>query len=461
MLLNIVTRLYHQNLSRPDAHPVTESAPDPKQLLAALDANPVDYAAAREVAIALKGIADPAERMRWREAALTRHPTQEAVYLAFADVWARAGMGERVRPREVPELGITLLTRALATAEPSAHRTTIHNNLAFLYNEIGRPDLAEQHARLAYGCTNQIYHLWLAEALFAQGRFAHDPLCVVDFSTFTIPTLQRLGDQASAQWPMIQTDPAKADEFIALVSADSIYFKRFAIALLLSAHATGSRLPFHFHIINPDAEVRRQIDVIRARLPDMRVDFSGEHWPSQGHASDRVYYACSRLLIARQVMERTGANVIIIDADVLFRQAPDALIARDTAAVDLATLVYPGEPLCNRYSATLFAVRRTLPGLFFLYTVEEFLRANLSIAFLWMIDQVALYACEQRIAAVTQGALRTHHWSETTVSIRHLPDSPMWTGATIDKWTDSPYDRLRRSLLIEYGFDPAELEASS
>lgn len=439
---------------------MTEPAFDSERVLASLAAGPVDYAAAKTLAADINRIGDPAERERWRETVLGRQPTNEALYLAFAHAAAWPGMGARERPREIPEQAIGLLTRALATAEPSAHRATIHSNLAFYYNETKRHDLAEHHARLAENPTNQIHHLWLAEALFAQNRFTRDPLCAVDFSSLATPALQRLANETTAQWEAMQSKPAApADEFLALVSVDSVYFKRFAIALLLSAHATGSRIPFHFHVINADDGVRRQIDAIRARVPEMRVSFTTEQRPANHPATDRAYYACSRLLIAHLLMEQTGSNILIVDADVLFRQAPDGIIGRDTAGVDLATLVYPGEPLCNRYSATFFAVRRTLPGYFFLKAVDEFLRVNLSRTGLWMIDQVALYACEQRIAAVTQGALRTHHWPETTVSIRHLPDSPMWTGATVDKWTDSPYDRLRRALLVQYGFHPAELDA--
>lgn len=422
---------------------------------AELCASPPEHAAWKAFAAALAAVvSDEAERLRWMEAALAAHPRNEAVPLAFADAWARAGMGERVRPRAVPELGIGILRRALAVTEPGEHRRTIHSNLCFLHNELGEHVEAERHGRLAAGCQNQIYHLWLAEALFFQKKFARDPQCAVDFSTFETAALQRLADEVSAT---VQQRPlGSGDDFVVLVSVDAVYFRRFAIALLLSAQQSGSRLAFHFHVLNPDDGTRAMIDAIRARVPDLRVDFTAETWPARGPNSDRVYYASSRLLIARQIMERTGAGVVIADADVLFRRAPDAMLRQETAGFDLATVHYWGEPMCNRYNASFFVIRRTPLSLLFLRMVEEFLAQNFRSCFLWMIDQVALFCCEYRLAAVTQGAIKTRHWPESVVSIHQLPDSPIWSGATTAKWTDTPYDRYRRELLARAGFDPEE-----
>ena len=331
---------------------------------------------------------------------------------------------------------------------------TIYANLAFLHNELEDYAAAERCGRAAEGCDNHIYHLWLAEALFFQRKYVSDPLCVVDFSTFETAFLQKLADEAAAEWGAFAPAVAQSDNVVLLQSVDAVYFKRFALAQALSAHRSGATVGFHFHIINPDAECLNLLEEMRRRLPGLRLDATAERRASAGQSADRVYYACARLLIARQIMRQSNADVVIADADILFRADPAPLLGQ-TVGYDLAAIRYPGEPMCNRYNASFFVIRRSLPSLLFLRMLEAFLQANFRRGYLWMIDQVALYCCERRLHAATQGGVRMLHWPETVVSIRQLPESPIWSGATTAKWADTPYTRYQKELLAAYGF-PAE-----
>lgn len=418
-----------------------------------------DYRAFGEI---IQTLPDPADRVRWCEAAIACHPTSEDAYLGIADAWAHAGMGHRARFLGYPRLGIGILERALVATVPSGKRSQIHSNLCFLYNEIDRHDQAERHGRLAAGCSNHIYHLWLAESLFAQNKFDPDPLCGIDLGVFLREPMQALADETTKQWNA--ASPVPTDDFTLLVSVDPVYFRKFALAQAINLHRLGSKVRLHYHVVNPDETTHALVSVLQERLPGLRLQFSSTRQSDFG-PTNNVYYACARMLVARTLMERYNTNIVIADADVLFRVPPENLLA-STAGYDLATIEYLGEPMCNRYNASFFAIRRTLPGTFFLRMVEEFLYTTFSRNVIWMIDQLALYFCEQRVGAVTQGALRTRHWPESVVAIDHYPvsdlwpsqpDAPIWSGATIAKWRDTSYTRFQNELLRSAGFNPEAL----
>lgn len=423
-------------------------------LKAAPDARYEDYKAFGSVIMTL---ADPVERTRWCEAAIACHPRSENAYLGIADAWAYAGMGGRARFLGITRIVIGILERALKAATPSDKRAQIHTNLSFLYNEIGRPDLGEKHGRLAQGNTNHTYHLWLGEALFAQGKFDADPVCGIDLSVFQRDAMQAMADEVTRQWNA--APPAKTDDITLVVSVDSVYFRKFAMAQAINLHRLGSRVRVHYHIVNPDDGIPALTEALQARVPGLRLGFTSVRGTDFGPYTP-VYYACARLLIARMLMEQYNSHVVITDADVLFRVPPETLLA-GTTGHDLATIEYLGEPMCNRYNASFFAVRRTLAGTYFLRVMEEFLYTTFKRGMLWMIDQVALYFCEQRVRAVTQGGLRTFHWPESVVAIHHYPlsdlwedhpDAAIWSGATLAKWRDTHYTRYRNELLREAGF---------
>lgn len=436
--------------------PMTPS-PSPAALRDALDglrAAPRDAGARRRAAETVGTLADPAERRRWTEAALDAAGRGADAYLAFAGLWARAGMGERRRDPAVPRLGIALLERALTETDPGPLAPRIHSDLAFLHNEIGEPAAAERHARLAAGYENAIHHLWLAEALYGQKRFVTDPHCAIDLAPLAAPVLQRLADAVVAERAGRPFGPARRD--IILVSADAVYFKRFALAQLLSAHRFGSHVAFHFHIVNPDEECHALARKAGELASGMSVTVTGERWESRGTAADRVYYACARMLVAERLAREEEATVVIADADILFRTDPATLI-ESARGHDIATVEFEGEPLCNRYSASFFVVNRTLPGAVFLAALRHFLAENFRRQWLWMLDQVALYGCARRLIDTTGGALTVLAWPESVLSIHHHPDAAIWPGATIAKWSDSPYTRLRDAILREYGVEPPPL----
>lgn len=402
------------------------------------------------MALLISRIGDGAEKGRLADALIDCRPDDEALYLALAHRLAYAGMGILERDPAIPRQGIAILGRALERAAPSPlqpHlRPQIHANLSFLFNEAGHPDLAEAHGRAAAGCSNAIFHLWLGEALFRQGKYASDGLCVIDLSSLSFRRAAQALAKADAAPPF-----APAGRHVVLVSVDGTYFKRYAAAQILNLHALGSAVAVHYHIINGDAEVAQLIERLRGIVGAMPVTFSHESWAVRGEAIDKPYYASSRFLIAAEAMLLHKADVIVCDADVLFREKPEDIV-RLAGAADVAHTDYRGEPLCSRYNASFVYFRHSRSGYLTLLMMADFLRTNFDRCYIWMIDQVALYACVERAAQLLGSEMAHTAWPDSVLPPRVGDTLPLvLTGALAGKHGNSPYSAKRDELLQAYG----------
>lgn len=398
------------------------------------------------MAMLISRIGDEAERWRLADALIDCRPDDEGLCLALADRMAFAGMGVLQRDPAIPRHGIAILSRALERAAPSPLRPQIHANLSFLFNEAGCPNSAEAHGRAAAGCRNAIFHLWLGEALFRQGRYVRDELCVIDLSSLAFHRAAQALAKADAAPPFEPTG-----RHVVLVSVDGAYFKRYAAAQILNLHALGSAVTVHYHILNGDDEVDRLIGRLREIIGTMPIVFTRETWALRGDAVDKPYYASSRFLIAPEVMLRHKANVVVCDADVLFREKPEDIVkaARDS---DVAHTDYRGEPLCSRYNASFVYFRHSRSGYLTLLMMADFLRTNFDRCYIWMIDQVALYACVERAAQLLGSEMTHAAWPDSVLPPRVGDALPLvLTGALAGKHGNSPYSTKRDEILRTYG----------
>ncbi|MFS2013696.1 hypothetical protein ACCD06_28145 [Azospirillum sp. CT11-132] len=399
------------------------------------------------MALLISRIGDGAEKSRLADALVDCRPDDEALYLALAHRLAYAGMGVLERDPAIPRQGIAILGRALERAAPSPLRPQIHANLSFLFNEAGRPHLAEAHGRAAAGCSNAIFHLWLGEALFRQGKYASDGLCAIDLSPLSFRRAAQSLAKADAVPSFEQTG-----RHVVLVSVDATYFKRYAVSQILNLHALGSAVAVHYHIINGDAEVARLIERLRGIVSAMPVTVSHESWAVRGEAIDKPYYASSRFLIAADAMLRHKADVIVCDADVLFREKPEDIV-RLAGGADIAHTDYRGEPLCSRYNASFVHFRHSRSGYLTLLMMADFLKTNFERCYIWMIDQVALFACVERAAQLLGSEITHAAWPDSVLPPRAGDALPLvLTGALAGKHGNSPYSAKRDEILRAYGF---------
>lgn len=389
-----------------------------------------------------------ADKARLFDALLAAAPHRaDFLYLACADAWARAGMGNPPRPREVAEFAVRLLERCRAEAQPTERHPDMLASLACLYNEVGRFAEAEAQAR-ACRSRNAAYHLWLAEALFEQRKFVQDPGSVVNLAAFADPAVAALA-QATA------TPPTPAADTLFLLSGDALYFRRFVIAQALSLAEHHPAAELSVHVIDPDDTTQRLAQQLARTLAPRPITMTAERSAIADKASRRSYYTFTRFLRARQLYETTGRRVVVTDADLLFRADPRGLLA-DTDGLDAGITRRAGQPLANRCSASFVVFNRTLAARRLLALIEAAILSQRE-PFIWTLDQILLHCSFARAAEML--GLRAHFFPEDATSFAHKPDAPIWNGAPFSKWFDSPFNDLRRAILTRHGFSVADCDA--
>jgi hypothetical protein len=411
-----------------------------------------DYKTQLAFAQALARKCDWSGQTGWFDRLAAAIPDSEAAALAFIETCCRAGMGNPPRPTALPAYGVAALERVLRDAPASEHRSLIRSHLAYLHNELGNFAAAEQQARLSNG-SNAIYHFWLAEALYEQRKFVDDPACAINLSTLRVEHFQRLVNRLQAE--RVDT-PYASRGTVYQFSGDAVYFRRFVVPQTLSLARFGRPFHIHFHVFDPDAGTIPLVERLRTALPHFRFGLTTETVERDDIHSKRSYYAFARYMRAYDRF-REGHDVVVADADLLFRADPQTLLDQ-AAGCDAGIVRFEGQPLANRYNASFVLFRQSFFAELLLSTLDLFLRSHLDRSLIWILDQISLYCCMQRLGEVTGQRFKLHIWPEETICIHQLDSSPIWNGATNRKWTDSPYNRLRHALLVEHGFDPADID---
>lgn len=390
----------------------------------------------------------------WFEKLAAAVPDSETAALAFIEVCCRAGMGNPARPVAMAADGVAILERAVKNAPATPHRPLIMGHLSYLYNELENFPAAEAAARQAHGGANAIYHFWLAEALYEQRKFINDPACAIDLSTLRVEHFQDLVNQLQAERVGKSYTPG---EVLYQFSGDAVYFRRFVVPQTLSLARIGRPCRIHFHVFDPDGATHPLAERLARALPQFRFTLSTEPVNLPDIHSKRSYYAFARYLRAYERF-REGYTVVVADADLLFRRDPQILIDQ-TQGYDVGIVKFEGQPLSNRYNASFVVFRQTIMAELLLKSLDRFLKVQFNKpSLIWILDQISLYCCIRRLIEVTSGQAKVLEWPEETICIKQLDTSPIWNGATNRKWTDCPYNRLRTTLLTEYGFNPAEID---
>lgn len=110
-----------------------------------------------------------------------------------------------------------------------------------------------------------------------------------------------------------------------LFSADSRYFLSFSEKLIGSFSNIGT-LTIHFHVINPEKNVFVKIKHLRSAYPELKVNFSWSYFNVE--FNKRAYYATSRFLIARAIMDKYDSSLVIGDIDLIKNGSIDCFFNR-------------------------------------------------------------------------------------------------------------------------------------
>lgn len=192
-----------------------------------------------------------------------------------------------------------------------------------------------------------------------------------------------------------------------LLSMDAQFLKYYSIQLFYSIIALRNH-HFHFHIVdynNTSNDAIKEakslyenlIDYIRPKSPITAPTFSYEIYPELVKDS-KTYYACSRYVIAKNIMNQNDNDIFIMDADFFINDELETYLSKITAH----DISIPFSPAL----LSLFPWRRIMAGYVFLKNnsksheflnlVRTYIINNLDKENSWTLDQNALtYAYEK------------------------------------------------------------------
>jgi hypothetical protein len=115
--------------------------------------------------------------------------------------------------------------------------------------------------------------------------------------------------------------PAPANGLVLLAACDNGYFARFGEGLVRSVGAaSGNRQLVHLHVVGPDAETGQAIEALLAAHPFLRVS-------TEPGVYRAAYYACSRFLVLRQLLDHYRCPIVPVDIDITVQKPLDPLAA--------------------------------------------------------------------------------------------------------------------------------------
>jgi hypothetical protein len=194
------------------------------------------------------------------------------------------------------------------------------------------------------------------------------------------------------------------------VAADSVYFRRFAPALLRSLRGCGLAVRLVVHIVNPDQEAISLASELLEGSTDLIVSFEKIRLGPLDESQRKTYYSVVRYLRLPDIRAAWSVPVIVADIDQLVIGNPLPLLALCETS-DVAVLRFDDEVhnILSVVSATAMVVAPSPAGSAFCATLAaRAVRALADIRRLaWHLDQAilaltALQATDTRVGYIPQ-----------------------------------------------------------
>ncbi|MBC7905314.1 MAG: hypothetical protein H7Y60_01030 [Rhodospirillaceae bacterium] len=179
---------------------------------------------------------------------------------------------------------------------------------------------------------------------------------------------------------------------VAVASCNGLYFDLFAEAYCHAIDATTQDALIHIHVMEPEAGTLSRIE----RLMDgMKNSVLNVSWETQQPNSSRSYFASNRFLIAPQLLDLYGRDLVISDIDIEFVTDLAELHAK-LAGQDFACYAHPGFGPASRYPAGVTYLSHA-HGRDIADGIARFVCSKLHIPHPhnWMLDQAALISVQR------------------------------------------------------------------
>ena len=332
------------------------------------------------------------------------------------------------------------------------HYPELSVGLGYLHNIIGNYAEGEKYARQAIaldrfnGVVNSFNSRTLAEALLGQKKCIADPQCVIDFSPLVDD--KELDIQLP---PIVGNLPAGENcQAVVLLSADKIYFEKYAIAQALSISQTNPQFGIHFHIIDPDsytfellADLVTKISFTFTYEYIKLSNFPLKHMP----VWQKVYYCCCRFIRAEEILRHISCPLVITDADCLWRNSIAEILEQecDIALVDFGL----GLSLYDRYNASFILVNKASNAKVFLQKLKSLILININNNPVWMIDQFGLYGVSESLQKIDRN-YKPAMLSTKFASTDWRDDDFIWNALNHLKEQDNRFNQHRKMLLANF-----------
>jgi len=175
---------------------------------------------------------------------------------------------------------------------------------------------------------------------------------------------------------------------VVVSACNGAYFRLFGADYLRAAAAVIPGATIHMHVVDPPAELAEEAQALADELPMAAINVSWE--PKPVHAT-AAYFASSRFLIARQLLDLYRRDLLITDIDVEFIADPTPLLPA-LAEFAFASYVHSGFGPASRYVANITHFSQHHGGRDVADAVAAFVHSKLDVPWPhnWMLDQAAL-----------------------------------------------------------------------
>lgn len=174
---------------------------------------------------------------------------------------------------------------------------------------------------------------------------------------------------------------------VMVASCNGLYFDIFAEAYCRAIDRTMDGVLVHLHVMEPEPGSLERAESLAATLSRTVLNIS---WEPSHPRRGRSYFASNRFLIAPQLLDLYGRDLLISDVDIEFTTDMAPLIPR-LAGQDFACYAYAGFGPASRYIAYLTWFSQA-HGRAIADVVGRFVHSKLHIQppHSWMLDQAAL-----------------------------------------------------------------------
>lgn len=187
--------------------------------------------------------------------------------------------------------------------------------------------------------------------------------------------------------------PTPSSDGVLLVAANDLYYRNFAITLLLSLERQNTCHKVHLHLCSPGAATRAHVAYLAERLDHVVLTWTADECRLATNLRYRsVYYAAVRFLIASDLLEHTRSPVLCLDVDGIAVQPVWPVYEAACSHADIGLILRPEERrIVAKVLASAAGFNPTNAGMRFASALSRGLASLFELHPVYHVDQIAIF----------------------------------------------------------------------